>query len=172
MSKLPELVEAPDPVGVVSENGAAWSGLAKGTLVSAGGGDNMMSAIGSGATAPGPVIMSLGTSGTVFACAEKPVIDPDGLIAPFCSSTGSYLPLLCTMNVTGVTEEVREAFGQDHQTLTESAARIAPGCESLLWLPYLAGERVPDLPRASGTLLGLRHGWLDPAQSRHRQCCH
>ncbi|MEQ9460338.1 MAG: hypothetical protein RIG82_05250, partial [Phycisphaeraceae bacterium] len=57
-----------------------------------------------------------------FACADQPVIDPDGLIAPFCSSAGDFLPLLCTMNVTAVTEEVREAFNLDHEQLTEQAA--------------------------------------------------
>ncbi|MEQ9460339.1 MAG: FGGY family carbohydrate kinase, partial [Phycisphaeraceae bacterium] len=121
-AKLPELIEAPTPAGAVSVNGSAWCGLAEGTLVAAGGGDNMMSAIGSGATTPGPVVLSLGTSGTVFACADQPVIDPDGLIAPFCSSAGDFLPLLCTMNVTAVTEEVREAFNLDHEQLTEQAA--------------------------------------------------
>ncbi|QDU72234.1 xylulokinase [Mucisphaera calidilacus] len=161
--RLPELVEAPEPVGAVSAAGSSWCGLPAGALVSAGGGDNMMSAIGSGATTPGPVVLSLGTSGTVFACADRAVIDPDGLIAPFCDSTGRYLPLLCTMNVTGVTEEVREAFGMDHGALTERASSVAAGCEGLLWLPFLAGERVPDLPTASGTLTGMRHGWLDPA---------
>lgn len=161
--RLPGLVEAPEAVGEVSEAGAAWSGLPAGALVSAGGGDNMMSAIGSGATRPGPVVLSLGTSGTVFACADRPVVDPDGLIAPFCDSTGAYLPLLCTMNVTGVTEEVRSAFGLEHGSLTERASAVEAGSKGLMWLPYLAGERVPDLPRASGTLLGMRHGWLDPA---------
>ncbi|WP_428388458.1 xylulokinase [Mucisphaera sp.] len=160
--KLPELIEAPAPVGTVSAEGASWSGLSENTLVAAGGGDNMMSAIGSGAVEPGPVVLSLGTSGTVFACTKEPVIDTEGLIAPFCSSTGHYLPLLCTMNVTGVTEEVRQAFGLDHEELTRRASKVSPGANGLVWLPYLVGERVPDLPRATGSLLGLRHGWLDP----------
>jgi len=76
-----------------------------------------MSAIGSGATRPGVAVVSLGTSGTAFAYSPSPVVDPDGLIAPFCDSTGAWLPLLCVMNMTGVTEEVRAAFAP-HETLT------------------------------------------------------
>ena len=86
-----------------------------------------------------------------------------GLIAPFCDATGGWLPLLCVMNLTGVTEEVRAAFGDgDHEALTALAADVAPGCDGVLWVPYLQGERVPDLPRATGVLTGLRPGSLRP----------
>ena len=71
-------------------------------------------------------------------------------------ATGGWLPLLCVMNLTGVAEEVRGAFGLTHEELTERASAVPPGCDGLTWLPYLAGERVPDLPDASGTLLGMR----------------
>lgn len=157
---VPGLVAAGEPAGRLHADGAKLLGLREGTLVSAGGGDNMMSAIGSGATRPGVVVASLGTSGTVFTWSPVPVIDPRGLIAPFCSSDGGWLPLLCVMNLTGVTEEVRAAFGRDHAQLTEAAARVAPGCDGMLWLPFLQGERVPDLPGATGTLLGMRPGLL------------
>ena len=161
---LPELVAAGEPAGRLSPEGAELLGLPEGTLVSAGGGDNMMSAIGSGATRPGVVVVSLGTSGTVFCHASEPVVDPDGLIAPFCDSTGGWLPLLCVMNLTGVTEEVRNGFLPDaadaHARLTAAADAVAPGCDGLLWIPYLQGERVPDLPSATGTLLGMRPGSL------------
>lgn len=159
---LPPLLEPGQPAGVLSSEGGALLGLPEGVLVAAGGGDNMMSAVGSGATRPGVAVVSLGTSGTVFTHAEGPVIDPDGLIAPFCASVGGWLPLLCVMNLTGVTEEVVTAFGADHGTLTAAASRVPPGCEGLLWLPYLAGERVPDLPEAAGTLEGMRAGHLRP----------
>ena len=130
--------------------------------VSAGGGDNMMSAIGSGATESGVVVVSLGTSGTIFTRTDSVVVDPDGLIAPFCSSDGAWLPLLCVMNLTGVSEEVKGLTGLDHAALTELAAAVAPGCDGLLWLPFLLGERVPDLPNATGTLLGIRPGTMRP----------
>jgi xylulokinase len=122
----------------------------------------MMAAIGSGATAAGIVVCSLGTSGTIFTRTESPCVDPLGLVAPFCSSDGAWLPLLCVMNLTGVTEEVKTAFHGSHQALTALAEQVAPGCDGLTWLPFLGGERVPDLPQATGTLLGMRPGLLRP----------
>ncbi len=159
---LPPLIEAGAPAGRLDARGGELLGLREGILVSAGGGDNMMSAVGSGATREGVVVVSLGTSGTVFTHARQPVVDPAGLIAPFCDSVGGWLPLLCVMNMTGVGEEVRTAFGLDHDALTAAAREVPPGCDGLLWLPYLAGERVPDLPQATGTLLGMRAGHLRP----------
>lgn len=158
---LPSLLETGAAAGVTSSAGGALLGLPEGVLVSAGGGDNMMSAIGSGATTSGVVVVSLGTSGTVFTHADQPVIDPEGLIAPFCGSAGGWLPLLCVMNLTGVTEEVVAGFGLDHAAATSGAAEVPVGCDGLLWLPYLAGERVPDLPEATGTMLGMRAGHLN-----------
>jgi len=141
--RLPPLMEAGTAVGTVSESAARRFGLPAGLLVASGGGDNMMSAFGSGATRPGVVVLSMGTSGTVFAQSERPVVDPEGLIAPFCDSTGAWLPLLCVMNLTGVTEEVRAVFPEhDLETLTGLAAEAPPGCDGLLLLPYLQGERV------------------------------
>jgi len=137
-------------------------GLRPGIPVATGGGDNMMSAIGSGATRDGVVVCSLGTSGTIFTRAASPVVDPRGAIAPFCSSDGGWLPLLCVMNVTGVVEEVKALTGLDHATLTAAAERVAPGSDGLCWLPFLLGERVPDLPAATGSLLGMRPGSLRP----------
>ena len=162
--RLPPLVEAPQWAGQVSAAGAAWSGLAEGTPVAAGGGDNMMSAIGAGAAAPGVVVISLGTSATAFAHSDCPVIDTEGLIAPFCGSSGGWLPLLCTMNATGVVEEVRSTLQRDHAELTQLASKVEPGCGGMIWLPFHMGERVPDLPEASGTITGIRKGWLAPGR--------
>jgi xylulokinase len=159
---LPELVAADEVLGELTPAAADELGLPAGVLVSPGGGDNMMSAIGSGATESGVVICSLGTSGTVFAYAESPVVDPEGVIAPFCDSTGAWLPLLCVMNLTGVAEELSRAFGMDHGALTEAARAVEAGAGGALFLPYLSGERTPDLPEATGTLLGLRPGSLAP----------
>lgn len=156
-SLFPELVPADQPAGNVSEEAAAYFGLPAGIPVSPGGGDNMMSAIGAGATGPGATVLSLGTSGTAFAYSAKAVVDPEGLIAPFCDSTGAWMPLLCTMNVTGVTERVRKTFGNpSHIAITQMAEAVPAGAEGLLFLPYLQGERVPNLPHASGALLGMR----------------
>ena len=160
---LPELVAADALPGVLSAAGAELTGLAPGTPVSAGSGDNMCSAIGAGATRAGVLVCSLGTSATIFHRSAKPVIDPAGLIAPFCDATGGWLPLLCVMNATGVAEEVRRAFALTHARFDELALGAAPGAGGLTFLPYLAGERVPDLPHATGEIRGLRPGSLDPA---------
>ncbi len=159
---LPPLVAAGEPAGRLDASGAAMLGLPAGLPVAAGGGDNMMAAIGSGATRAGVVVASLGTSATVFTRTEAPAFDPDGLIAPFCSSDGAWLPLLCLMNATGVTEEVRSAYGIGHDELTRLATAEPMGNGGMLWVPFLAGERVPDLPEATGSLLGMRAGCLRP----------
>jgi D-xylulose kinase len=159
---LPPLRAPGALAGRLTAAAASELGLPTGVPVAAGGGDNMMAAIGSGATTAGVVVASLGTSGTIFARTESPVVDPAGLIAPFCSSDGAWLPLLCVMNVTGVTEAVKALTGLGHDALTELAAAVPPGAEGLCWLPFLVGERVPDLPEATGTLLGLRPGTLRP----------
>lgn len=163
-AKIPPLIAPGEVVGHVAFAGRDVFGLAESTLVATGGGDNMMSAIGSGATRAGVVVVSLGTSGTVFTRTERPLIDPRGLIAPFCDSTGAWLPLLCVMNLTGVTEEIRALAhaesGGDLERLTRAAAAVEPGVGGALLLPYLNGERVPDLPEASGALIGIRPGTL------------
>ncbi|MFN3240091.1 MAG: xylulokinase [Planctomycetota bacterium] len=159
---MPELVDAHALVGEVQASAQDALGLPAGVQVAAGGGDNMMSAIGSGATRDGVVVVSLGTSGTIFTRTGHAVVDPDGLIAPFCSSDGGWMPLLCVMNLTGVSEEVKALTGMEHDRLTAAAAQVAPGCDGITWLPFLMGERVPDLPNATGTLLGMRPGTLRP----------
>ena len=159
---LPALLPPGEPAGALSRAGAELLGLRAGIPVAAGSGDNMASAVGSGATREGVLTVSLGTSATIFGFRARPAIDPAGLIAPFCDATGGWLPLLCAMNATGVTEEVRRATGLDHEALTSAAEAVEPGCGGVLWLPYLAGERVPDLPHATGALLGLRPGSLAP----------
>jgi xylulokinase len=124
-------------------------------LVSAGGGDNMMGAIGTGNSQQGIVTASFGTSGTIYACAEKPVIDPLGEIAAFCDSTNRWLPLLCTMNVTVATEMMRLDFEFSHEQFESKAARVPPGANGLLLLPYLEGERTPNVPDGTGVMIGL-----------------
>ncbi|MAG56783.1 MAG: xylulokinase [Planctomycetes bacterium] len=157
---LPPLIDAGTPAGRLSAAGAVLTGIGEGALVASGSGDNMMSAVGSGATRAGVVVMSLGTSGTVFCHSGVPIVDPDGLIAPFCGATGGWLPLLCVMNLTGVLHAVADAVRPGDaaalDVLTEEAAGVEPGAEGLELVPYLVGERVPDLPDATGTLLGIR----------------
>ena len=140
----------------------AW-GLPRGVVVGAGGGDNMMAAIGTGNVEPGTVTASLGTSGTIFACAARPVIDPQGEIAAFCDSTDHWMPLLCTMNVTVATEAFRTLFGWDHSRMEREIAAVPPGSGGLMFLPYLQGERTPNLPDACGVMHGMNLTNTTPA---------
>lgn len=155
---LPPLSGSDAAAGTLRPELARRYGLSPEVVVSAGGGDNMMGAIGTGNVTPGVVSASFGTSGTIYAHAAKPVVDPQGEIAAFCSSTGGWLPLLCTMNVTTVTEQVRELFGLDHAALEAEVAAAPAGAAGLVLLPYLAGERTPNVPDGSGVLLGLNGG--------------
>ncbi|MEO6243877.1 MAG: xylulokinase [Opitutaceae bacterium] len=154
---LPLLRESHEAAGTLRPEIAAKCGLSTDVVVSAGGGDNMMGAIGTGNVTPGVITASFGTSGTIYAFANKPVVDPAGEIAAFCSSTGGWLPLLCTMNVTTVTEQVRALFGYDHAALEAAVAGVAPGAHGLVVLPYFAGERTPNVPDGSGVMLGLNN---------------
>jgi sugar (pentulose or hexulose) kinase len=153
--KLPPLTGSDQPAGTVQASAAKMLGLHPGVLVSAGGGDNMMGAIGTGNTRAGVITASFGTSGTIYACAEKPVVDPQGEIAAFCDSTNRWLPLLCTMNVTVATEMVREDFGWSHEKFGAKAASVSAGSRGLLLLPYFEGERTPNVPDGTGVWFGV-----------------
>jgi len=120
-----------------------------------------MGAIGTGNTREGVITASLGTSGTIYACAEKPVVDPQGEIAAFCDSTNRWLPLLCTMNVTVATEMVREDFGWSHEKFAAEASRIPAGSNGLLLLPYFEGERTPNVPDGTGVWFGVNGRTFD-----------
>ena len=162
-SKLPPLASSLEPVGTLLPALAEEWGLSSKVVVSAGGGDNMMAAIGTGNTKPGVVTASLGTSGTIFACCDKPVIDPQGEIAAFCDSADHWMPLLCTMNVTVATEAFRTLFGWDHVRMDAEISSVPPGADGLLFLPYLQGERTPNLPHGCGVLHGMTTSNLTPA---------
>jgi D-xylulose kinase len=157
---LPPVLEAGAVLGTLRAEVATTLGLPAGIPVSVGGGDNMCAAIGVGAVVPGVAVMSLGTSGTVFGRAEAPAIDPLREVSAFCDSTGGWLPLACVLNCTLPLEWVRGLFGLDHAAFDALVAGVPAGARGLTFVPYLDGERTPNLPDASGELLGLRthHG--------------
>jgi xylulokinase len=152
---LPPLVEPGKALGKVSAAAAARYGIPEGALVAPGGGDNMMGAIGAGTVADGFLTMSLGTSGTLFGYSAAPVIDPTGDLAAFCSSSGGWLPLLCTMNCTVASEEFRGLFGLDVKAFDAEAARAPIGAEGLAVLPFFNGERTPNLPNGRASVNGI-----------------
>jgi len=152
---LPEFVAADEPAGRVRKEICERFGLSADVLVSSGGGDNMMAAIGTGNVVPGVVTASLGTSGTIYAYSGGPVVEDGGELASFCSSSGGWLPLVCTMNVTVTTELVRSLFGLGLEEMNLLAASAPPGAEGLMMLPYFNGERTPSLPESTANLGGM-----------------
>ena len=136
---------------------AAGSALLAGrdVVVAPGTGDNMAAALGLG-MGPGDVAMSLGTSGTVYAVTTAPTADPTGAVAGFADATGRWLPLVCTLNATQVVSVVKHLLGVGTAEVDALALEAPAGSDGLVLVPYLSGERTPDLPEASGHIGGLR----------------
>lgn len=155
LEKLPPLIASDAEAGRITAKAAALTGLSEGIPVSSGGGDNMMGAVGTGTVTDGVITMSMGTSGTLYGYSDKPIIDPEGVLAAFCSSTGGWLPLLCTMNCTVATELTRDLFGLSVKEI-DAAGAEAPACaEGVTLLPFFNGERVPNLPHGKASIMGL-----------------
>ncbi len=148
---VPRVAAAAEPVGETRD----------GALLAPGTGDNMAAALGLGLTA-GDVVISLGTSGTVFAVAEDPTADTSGLVAGFADATGRYLPLVATLNAARVLTAAATLLGVDLAELNALAVAAAPGAGGLTLLPYLDGERTPNLPRATGLITGLTRANASP----------
>ncbi len=127
----------------------------RGAVVGPGTGDNMAAALGLGLTI-GDLALSLGTSGTAFSVADHPSADDTGAVAGFADATGRYLPLVCTLNATKVTDAVARLLGVTPAGLDELATAAVGGSGGLALVPYLDGERTPNLPDAAGSLRGLR----------------
>ncbi|MFG3159024.1 xylulokinase [Streptomyces sp. NPDC048232] len=143
---LPRVVRPGEVAGTVRDgHGLPFT---KGTLVAAGTGDNAAAALGLGLR-PGVPVMSLGTSGTVYAVSRRRPADPTGTVAGFADARGDWLPLACTLNCTLAVDRVATLLGLDREA-------VEPGTEATL-LPFLDGERTPNLPHSSGLLHGLRH---------------
>jgi xylulokinase len=161
---LPEVLGPLDAAGAVTAAAASDFGLmlTSGALVAPGTGDNMGAALGIG-LAEGDVVVSLGTSGTVFARSARPTADASGAVGGFADATGSFLPLACTLNATKVTDTFARLLGMSREAFDSAALAEAAGAGGVVLLPYLDGERTPNLPGATGTLSGLRSA-TRPAQ--------
>jgi len=125
-----------------------------GVRLGPGTGDNAGAALGLGA-GPGDVVVSAGTSGTVFAVSATPTADPTGAVAGFASATGEYLPLVCTLNAARVLDATAALLGVDHAELSRLALAAPSGADGLVVVPYLEGERTPNKPDSTGAV----HGW-------------
>lgn len=157
----------PDLLAIV-DGGLDWEALLPPVAAPAeagGTGDNMAGALGA-ALGPGDVLVSLGTSGVVCARSDRPTADPTGAVAGFADATGGFLPLVCTLNATKVTDTVARLLGADHRRLDRLALEAEPGAGGLVLVPYLDGERTPNRPEATGTLRGLRSDATPEALAR------
>jgi len=145
---LPRVLGPREPAGEVTDAAAAATGLRPGVVVGPGTGDNMGAALGLGLRA-GQVAVSLGTSGTTYAVSERRTADSSGIVAGFADATGRFLPLAATLNCTLAVDRVAGLFGLDRDDVAPSDEVVA--------LPWFDGERTPNVPNASGTIVGLRH---------------
>ncbi len=140
----------PTVLGPSSSAGHTPSGIVLGP----GAGDNAAAALGVAAEA-GDVIVSIGTSGTVFAATTTPTADKTGIIAGFADARGGYLPLVCTLNAARVLSTTARLLGVDIEELGRLALSADPGADGVVMVPYLEGERTPSRPTATGAVHGL-----------------
>ncbi|WP_309107290.1 xylulokinase [Arthrobacter sp.] len=133
-----------------------------GILIGAGAGDNAGAALGVNAKL-GDVVVSVGTSGTVFAIAGQPSADSTGLVAGFADATGAFLPLVCTLNASRVLDATAAVLSVDLAELSRLALTAPAGAGGLTLVPYFEGERTPNLPDATGSLHGLTLASFTPA---------
>lgn len=164
LTTLPPLFESSQVCGKVSKEGAEATGLAVGTPVVAGAGDQAAGAVGLGVVAPGAVHATIGTSGVVFASTDRPAMDPRGRLHTFCHAVPNRWHVMGVTQAAGLSLRwFRDQFGttaskhgDPYDMLTEQAASIPPGSDGVMWAPYLMGERTPYLdPDARAALVGL-----------------
>lgn len=166
---LPRLYESPEVTGFVSEEMARLTGLAAGTPVVGGAGDNAAAAVGTGVVAEGQAFTTIGTSGVVYAHTKEPMIDPLGRVHTFCCAVPGQWHVMGVTQGAGLSlqwfrnefcaDEMREAqeSGREvYDIMSQKAAAVPPGADRLLYLPYLMGERTPHLnPDCRGVFFGL-----------------
>ncbi|MFP4310487.1 MAG: xylulokinase [Nitriliruptoraceae bacterium] len=156
----------PRVLGPLEVAGQLASGAASGQtgapVLAAGTGDNMAAGLAL-ELEPGDVVVSLGTSGTAFARSTTPTADPSGLVAGFASASGDHLPLVCTLNAARVLEAAARLLGVSYDQLDELAMSAPAGADGLVVVPYLEGERTPNLPTATGAIHGLTLATSTPA---------
>ncbi|MER5930717.1 FGGY family carbohydrate kinase [Streptomyces sp. NPDC002054] len=148
---LPEVLGPADAAGTTPE----------GLLISAGTGETMAAALGLG-LGPGDAVVSLGASGSVMAVHHEALSEPGGLITSLADAAGLHLPVVNTSNAVRALRGTAELLGTDLEGLSELALKSTPGAHGLVLLPYLEGERTPNLPHTAGTLAGLRRDSMKP----------
>jgi xylulokinase len=150
----PKVLGPWDQAGKVDLNVAANLKINPSCIISAGSGDNMAAALGIGIL-PSQGVVSIGTSGTVFASTDISVHDTTGLVAGFADATGNYLPLVCTLNATQILDTFRSILNVDFNEFDDLAMNANPGSDGLTLIPFFQGERTPNLPNATGFISGM-----------------
>ncbi|MET7637955.1 FGGY family carbohydrate kinase [Streptomyces sp. NPDC005438] len=150
-ASLPRVLGPAEPAGRTPE----------GLLISAGTGETMAAAFGLG-VGVGDAVVSLGASGSVFSVHHEPLVDPTGTISSYADATGRHLPVVRTLNAMRVLRGAAEMLGTDLEGLSRLALESTPGAYGLVLLPYLEGERTPELPHTAGSLHGLRRESMRP----------
>ena len=164
-SILPRCYESSEITGMITAEAAARTGLATGTPVVGGGGDQASSAVGNGIVEEGIVSCTLGTSGVVFAHMEKVAYDPAGRVHTFCHAVRDKWHVMGVTQGAGLSLQWfrnQLAPGTDYEALTAEAANSPTGAQGLFWLPYLMGERTPHLDAT------IRGGWIG-LTARHKR---
>lgn len=154
LARTPRVLGPTEAAGAITDEAARTLGLPPGVLIGPGTGDNMGAALGLGLQT-GDAAISLGTSGTVFAVSASATHDASAAVAGFASASGDFLPLVCTLNATKVTDTVARWLGTDASGLADLALAAAGGPGEVTLVPYFDGERTPNLPDATGTFTGL-----------------
>lgn len=162
LSVLPQVLDPTEVAGTLQVGAAEELGLPPGIVVGPGTGDNMAGALGLGLR-PGDSVMSLGTSGTAYAVSSTPTNDASGFVAGFADASGGYLPLVCTLNATKVTDTFARMLGAGRYTFAALAMDGDPRADGPILVPYLDGERTPNLPDARGVMVGLTND-VTPSQ--------
>jgi xylulokinase len=161
---LPEVFESPEIVGKITARAALATGLAEGTPVVAGAGDQAGGAIGMGIVKAGCVSATIGTSGVVFAATDQPFLDPKGRLHTFCHAIPNRWHVMGVTQAAGLSLRwfrdnfgtVGKPSGDPYDSLSQEAAAIPAGADGVLWAPYLMGERTPHLDSdVRGALIGL-----------------
>src|SRR3954452_19862126 len=153
--RLPEVLGPSDPSDWMTASVHEILGLRGRPLCGPGTGDNMAAALGVGLRA-GEGAISLGTSGTVYTVSDTPTADKSGAVSGFADATGRFLPLVCTLNATQVTESIGRLLGADPHELDDLALAARSGAGGVVVLPYFMGERTPNRPNATGLVSGVR----------------
>ncbi len=175
---LPRVYESSEVTGQITNEAAAVTGLAPGTPVVGGGGDQAASAVGNGIVEPGIVSCTIGTSGVVFAHMQKPEYDPQGRVHTFCHAVKGAWHVMGVTQGAGLSLQWfrnQLAPSMDYDAITAEAAKAVAGSQGLFWLPYLMGERTPHLDAtARGGWIGItaRHTRADLIRSLLEGVCY